>query len=113
MKRVTSTLIALAISLGLSVGLLAQTTTPGTKTPVINKRQKNQRQRTRQGVRSGELTKKETAQIVNQQQEIREDKKEAKADGTVTAQERAAIQREQHKASRNIYRKKHNRRDRN
>jgi uncharacterized protein HemX len=114
MKKLAVTLIALVISAGLSVALAAQTpSTSNTKTPVIRKRQQRQQQRVRQGVRSGELTRKETQQIRGQQQEIRQDKQEAKSDGVVTKQERAAIHREQNQASRNIYRKKHNRRDRN
>lgn len=114
MKKIVPTLIVLGLTTLLSAGLLAQTPpAAGTKTPGINKRQQRQHRRIRQGVSSGELTRGETKQVVQQQKEIQQDKKEAKADGTVTKQERAAIHREQNRASRNIYRKKHNRRDRN
>ena len=82
-------------------------------TPVANQRQQNQRKRIRQGVRSGELTKQETRSILKDQQEVREEKREARADGVVTREERREIQQEQNQASRRIYRKKHNRRDRN
>ncbi len=76
-------------------------------------RASSQRKRVRQGVKSGELTKTETVVLAQQQKEIREDKREARADGTVTKEERKEIKKGQHKANRNITRKKNNRRDRN
>ncbi|MDX2030173.1 MAG: hypothetical protein SF339_05870 [Blastocatellia bacterium] len=81
-------------------------------TPVVNQRQGNQRKRVRQGIRSGELTRGEVRSIRKDQQEVREEKREAKADGVVTREERREIKQEQNQASRRIYRKKHNRRDR-
>jgi methylthioribose-1-phosphate isomerase len=77
------------------------------------KRQKNQRQRIKQGVRSGELTRAETVNLVNGQKEIRQEKKEARADGVVTTEERKEIRQDQRQESRKIHRKKNNRRDRN
>lgn len=76
-------------------------------------RQRHQRQRIKQGVRSGELTKAETVNLVNGQREIRQEKKEARADGVVTPVERKEIRQDQRKESRKIFRKKHNNRDRN
>lgn len=76
------------------------------------KRAKNQHQRIRQGVKSGELTRAEAANVRNDQREIRQDVKEAKADGVVTAEEKKEIKQEQRQASRKIYRKKHNARTR-
>ena len=73
----------------------------------------NQRHRIRQGVRSGELTKHEARQIHRQEKDIRQDKKEARADGVVTHEERKEIRQDERKANRNIYRKKHNGRTRN
>lgn len=74
---------------------------------------KNEHRRIRQGVRSGELTRRETKTLAEQQKDIREDRKEAKADGVVTGAERKEIKQDKRQASRSIYRKKHNRRDRN
>lgn len=74
---------------------------------------KNEQHRIRQGVRSGELTRRETKTLAGQQKDIREDRKEAKADGVVTGAERKEIKQDKRQASRSIYRKKHNRRDRN
>ncbi len=77
-------------------------------TPGINKRQRNQQRRIRQGVKSGELTKSETRHLEKEEGKIEADKLEAKSDGSVTPAERAKLQREENHASRDIYRKKHN-----
>lgn len=74
---------------------------------------RHERQRIRQGVKSGELTRAETKTLVNQQKDIHQDKKEARADGVVTHDEKKDIRKDERKASRSIYRKKHNKRDRN
>ena len=71
-----------------------------------------QKARIRQGIRSGELTRHETRKVVKQEREIKQDVREAKADGVVTASERKEIRKDKRKASRSIYRKKHNLRDR-
>lgn len=77
------------------------------------KKSKNQRHRIAQGVKSGELTKAETINLAKDQKEIRQEKKAARADGDVTRAERKDIKQDQRQASRKIYRKKHNGRDRN
>jgi hypothetical protein len=82
------------------------------RTPVARKRQVHQQRRIVRGVRSGELTKKEVKVLRDDQQDVREEKREARADGIVTAGERKEIQQEQNQASRRIHRAKHNRRDR-
>lgn len=79
----------------------------------IKQKAHNQAQRTRQGVRSGEITRSEARTIAKKENDVRKEVKEAKADGVVTASERKDIKKEQRQASRTIYRKKHNRRDRN
>ena len=87
----------------------AQTTTQGTtRTPVVNQRQRNQQHRIGQGVKSGQLTAGETRQLEHQQARIQRTKEKDKADGTVTPQERAQLHRMQDRASRDIYRDKHN-----
>lgn len=78
-----------------------------TKTPRINKRQENQQQRIAQGVKSGELTAKETEHLEAREAKIQSDKKMAKADGKVTAQERSRLRREENRTSRAIYHQKH------
>ena len=79
-----------------------------TATQKVTKRQHHQQQRIKQGVKSGELTKGEAARLEAQQGRIAVDKAKAKSDGVVTPKERAKLNREQNRASRNIYRKKHN-----
>ncbi len=79
----------------------------------IKKHAKNERHRIAQGVKSGELTKAEAKNLRNDQKEIRQDVKAAKVDGVVTPVERKEIRKDQRKASKKIYRKKHNNRDRN
>ncbi len=111
MKKMFSILTALSISILLTAATFAQET-PGTKAPGVRKRQVNQQRRIAQGVRSGELRKGEVKKLEHEQREINQEKKETKADGTVTAEERKDIHKEQNQASRHIYRAKHNRRDR-
>lgn len=91
----------------------AFTTSAQTVTPKVTKRQVNQKKRTVQGIKTGELTKGEVAQIHTQQKAVNRTKKRAKADGTVTKKERAVIQKRQNNASKNIARKKNNNRNRN
>lgn len=79
-----------------------------TATPRVTKRQLKQQARIEQGVRSGELTAGETKRLELQQAKIQADKRKAKADGVVTPAERARLAREQNRASRRIYRLKHN-----
>ena len=77
----------------------------------IRKKSRNERARIAQGVKSGELTKGETVKLANEQKEIRKDVKEAKKDdGHIGPRERAEIKHDQRKASRDIYRAKHNKR---
>jgi len=79
----------------------------------IRKTNRNQNARIKQGVKSGELTKAETRNILNDKKEIRQDVKEAKSDDVVTPGEKKEIRQDQRQVSRKIVRKKHNNRDRN
>jgi hypothetical protein len=83
-----------------------------TNAQAVKKNTKQQTKRIKHGVRNGELTRAETKNLVNDQREIRNDVKDARADGTVTPVERKEIKKEQRQASREIARKKHNKRDR-
>lgn len=100
MKRI---LVTLSLFFAFSLAVSAQT-----KTTLVNKREKNQKQRIAQGVKSGKLGGKETAKLLKQQAEIRRAEHKAKKDGTVTLKERARLHRELNEASRNIRRKKNN-----
>lgn len=97
---VTISLLALA-----SVQAQAQTATPN-----VSKRQVHQQKRIAEGVRSGELTARETVTLERQEAKIQADKRAAKADGVVTSTERAKLQAEENRVSRHIRNKKHNQR---
>ena len=76
-------------------------------------RQLNQNQRIFQGINSGELTRGEARRLLRQQHRIEKYIRIAWADGTLTRKERVRLERQQNKASRKIYRLKHNNRCRN
>jgi len=82
-------------------------------TPVVDKKERKQSKRIVHGVKNGELTRYETKQLARQQREIRRTERRAKADGKVTRMEKRELRRKQNKANANIYRKKHNKRNRN
>ena len=72
-----------------------------TKTQVI------QQKRIKQGVQSGEITKREFIKLEKQQARIQRTKKIAKADGIVTCKERHKLKSMQKNASVQIYKQKH------
>jgi hypothetical protein len=84
----------------------------GTADAQVVKRAKNQHHRIKQGVKSGELTKAEAANLRTGQKEIRQEVKDAKADGVITKDERKEVKKDQRRESRKIFRKKHNERER-
>src|SRR5262245_19733322 len=75
---------------------LAQTTS----TPRIDQRQENQQRRIDQGVKSGQLNKKEAARLEKGQARVQKMEDKAVADGKVTAKERAKIEKAQDRQSR-------------
>ena len=79
----------------------------------VNERQKNQKERTVQGVKSGEITKKEAKTIHTQQKHVQQMEDKAKSDGVVTKKEKVKLNTAQNAASSSIYRKKHNKRTQN
>lgn len=76
----------------------------------VGQRRENQQDRIAQGVKSGQLTPRETAKLEKQQQGINKQvATDRKANGgRLNASEKRQINKEQNQASRNIYRKKHN-----
>lgn len=99
----TLLLSVVAALLLLSAGAAeAQTATPG-----INSRQRQERARIRQGVRSGELNRAEATRLRAREAEISQDRREARADGIVTTAERHDMRHDERRASRAIYRQKH------
>jgi len=98
MKRVAFTIFAAALMVS---GLSAQE---------IQKRKENQQDRIAQGVKSGQLTAGETANLEHKEaklnREIRHDRKQN--GGNLTNKEKRQINRQQNKLSKQIYRDKHN-----
>ncbi len=78
-------------------------------TPRIDQREANQERRIEQGEKSGALTGKEAERLEKGQQHVQNLEDKAKADGKVTAKERAHIEHAQDKQSRRIYEEKHDR----
>lgn len=76
-------------------------------TPGIDKRQANQERRIQQGENSGALNEREAARLQRGEKRIERMEDKAKADGTVTAQERKRLQHAENIQSRKIYREKH------
>lgn len=103
MKRSVSILLSVMFVLALGV------TVPAQRTPSVDRRQHRQKGRIQQGVNSGELTKREAHRLRRQQAGTKALEAKAKSDGTVSARERARLQRRENRTSRRIYRQKHDR----
>ena len=81
--------------------------------PPINRIEHREQARIQQGIRSGELTRHEARRLEAEQARVRVDERFARADGTLTPRERGRLNNELRHASRDIYRQKHDRQDRN
>ncbi len=73
----------------------------------INNRQHNQFSRIGQGIKSGQLTAKESKRLLKQQAHIARTKNRFKSDGQFTRKERARVQHKQTHASYQIFKQKH------
>ena len=108
LRRICKTALFLAMVLVVSVvAASAQSRGRG-----INAREHRQQQRIAQGVRSGELTSRETYRLERQEQRIdrQEDRFRESGDG-LSPRERAKLEHELNRESRNIYHQKHDRQD--
>lgn len=99
-------LIGIAI---LGFAMSAEAQAPSPKTDI---RQHSQQHRIRKGKRDGDLTRREAHQLKRQQRHIRRSERRMERDGNLTPREQRKLDRKQNRASKNIYRKKHNRRHR-
>jgi hypothetical protein len=101
MKRIVAGMMMGALLLGGVSSVLAQNE--------INERQRNQQKRIGEGVENGSLTPGETAHLEKQEAAIHHEvKTERQANGgTLTAQERRQVNRQQNRESRRIYKQKH------
>jgi hypothetical protein len=79
----------------------------------VNRREYSQRNRIRDGVRSGELTRGEASRLINQQRRIESYERRSRLDdGRLDWQERRRLDRMLDRSSRDIYRQKNDRQDR-
>ena len=78
----------------------------------VDARQARQANRIRDGVRSGDLTRREASALRGQQRGIRQMERHARADGRVTPRESRRLERAQDRASRSISHQRHDRQQR-
>jgi hypothetical protein len=76
--------------------------------PNINQRQENQKDRIKDGVKDGDINKKELGRLALEQRQIRRKEERFKSDGDFTKGERARVQRQLGQSSRHITRAKRN-----
>ncbi|HEX5731973.1 MAG TPA: hypothetical protein VF131_03980 [Blastocatellia bacterium] len=106
MKRLSGLLLVIIFVLGLSSVSLAQT-------GWINRRERQQSLRIRQGIRSHELTRREAARLTAEQARIRAYERRSRIDGRgLSWRERARLDNMLDRSRRHIYRQKHDRQDR-
>ncbi len=97
--------IVLAFAIAFMAGIAS--VAAQTATPVIKETAREERARIKQGVQTGELTKREARRLAAEQAAIHQDVKAAKVDGVVSKAERQNIKKEQRQASRRIFKNKH------
>ncbi len=73
-----------------------------------DRRQFKQKKRIANGVKSGELSKKESRKLIRGQRRINRTEKRFEADGELTAKEKIILEKKQDIQSKRIYKKKHN-----
>ena len=79
----------------------------GPKSPGVDRREHKQKQRIKQGVKSGALTKEEGRALAAEQKAIRAKEREMKSDGSLTREERKELHQDLNEASGNIAEQKH------
>jgi hypothetical protein len=105
-------LAAVLVSVTGSKAVLAQDQSSATekKDPTIEQRKENQQDRIAEGVKSGQLTAGETANLEKKEAAINKEtaKDRAANGGKLTPAERAQVNRQQNRLSKQIYQDKHN-----
>lgn len=102
MKNLITAALLTALSVGAPGLAIAGPDAPG-----VDKRQHQQHKRVGKGVKSGELTRRETRGLLRGQRHIAREERRYKADGQLTGRERADLHRDLTRTSRQIYRHKH------
>ncbi len=103
MKRITMIILAVALMVSVA-GVAAAQTCPRQS----ERRAMRQELRIRQGVRSGQLTRRETVRLRQGQRHIRSMELRARADGRVGPRERVRMHRALDRQRARIWRLKHN-----
>jgi hypothetical protein len=106
--KVTS--LTLATTLLLTLSAVAQTTQTAPPPGTAGERKANQQARIAQGVKSGQLTAHETANLEHREASVNKEERNMRAadNGKLTAADRTAINNRQNKISKSIYKDKHN-----
>jgi polyhydroxyalkanoate synthesis regulator phasin len=105
MKKVLLGIVLLGLGWAL---VMPEVSAEGTRrSPGVNRRERHERKRIKQGVKSGELTKEEAKELRQEQREIHQKEREMKSDGTLTKEERKELHQDINDASKNIYEEKH------
>ena len=94
----------------LTSAALIATAMPAAFAQDIQQRKENQQDRISQGVQSGQLTARETANLEGKEAALNHEEHNMRAadSGHLTAADRATLNRQQNRLSRQIYNKKHN-----
>jgi hypothetical protein len=103
MKRIAMIIMTVALMVSIAGVAAAQ---PGTQR--LDRRAARQELRIRQGVQSGQLTRRETVRLRQGQRHIRRMELRARADGRVGPRERVRLHRALDRQSARIWRLKHN-----
>src|SRR5437868_11975672 len=98
MKTTTGAILAAVLGISMAAGAAE-----------VDRREQRQQERIAEGVKSGQLTPRETARLERKEARIhREIERDRAANGgTLTPAERRRINRQQNRVSRQIYREKH------
>jgi hypothetical protein len=80
---------------------------PGNRDAGVNHRQFNQQSRIQQGVRQGDLSRGEARHLEREQGHIAREEQRYRADGHLSRWERADLRHDQNRASRDIWRERH------
>jgi len=95
-------LLVVAVLGALSLPAFAQLNS----TPRIDQRQENQERRIEEGVRTGQINRREEARLRAELRDIRRMERRAMADGRISRYEQAQIEQAQNQLSRNIARER-------
>jgi hypothetical protein len=106
---IRNTLIALGLVASAGLALAQDTAQPvaGAASGVGHAREKHQDKRIERGMAQGDLSQREAKRLKMEQRAIDHRQRKAKADGVVTPQEQARLDRMQDRASKDIARQRH------